>query len=196
MFALSRCLVYKQCFIAIAVIDRVNVLAVQVIIVARKSGWVGNIEGRAVYGFRVEYVIFKHIVQVKTIVVERINVPYLHRVVVHIMVVIVLVHIDAIVFYTDPVVNYGSFIARCGLAVIEIDAITHIRGIDCIVFYHICTVTVIKVDTFIKHIAAFDCIPPDRHSIKIFSIDAAIGVGDGIAADFQPRGWTAGVITV
>ena len=125
---------------------------------------------------------------------KRITIPYLHRVVIHILVGIVRVHIDTIIFNTDQVVDDSGFTPRCGLTVIEINTVGHIRAINGIVFHHVSTIAVIKADTCIVQTGAFYGIAPDRYSIKIFSIDTAMGIRETVVDNLKTRS-TGGPIT-
>ena len=70
------------------------------------------------------------------------------------------------------------------------------RGIDSIVFYYICTVTGIKVESIVIHVAAAYGITPDRYTIIVLEINTVVGIGKGVAADLQTRGQAAAIITV
>ena len=65
-----------------------------------------------------------------------------------------------------------------------------------VVLYDVGTITVVEGNTRpTVRPTALDGIPPNGHTIKIPSIDAAVGIGKGIAADLQTRGRAAAVTT-
>ena len=100
------------------------------------------------------------------------------------------------VFNADEIVGDSGFIARCCLTGMKVNAPVQTRSIDSIIFYHICTVTIIQPYPLVRKITSSDGIVSNRYGIKIINVNTLVGVGEGVAADLQARRRAAAVVTV